>query len=142
MSYQFLLHPPSGGICFGQVREAKSRDVIIPAGEIRLARGQHRGPNSGFGAKHIWAEHQAEMAEHGLTTELHVPDYVALIIASGTALYYDPAKMTANRRILAVRSTVGKAILEFRDRRGEPIWSVVTAYSDVRAHGTRIGTVR
>ena len=44
-----------------------------------------------------------------------------------------------NPRLLAVRSTVGTAVLEFRH--AAQIWSIVTAYSRKQTHGTLVGTV-
>lgn len=141
MADQYLVHPQMGGICFGNLIEWKSRHETLPAGEIRLSRGRHHGPNKGYGACHIWAEHQAEMAVHGLNSLRDVPCYVALIIKEGTPLYYEGGSYR-HMRLTAVQSTYGMAVLEFKDRREGPIWSVVTAYSRTRAHGTRIGAVR
>ena len=142
MTNQFLVHPNTGTISFGFVPEINSRGYILHSGEIRLQTGKHLGVNRGWGAKHIWAEHQAEMAEKNLLTYTDVPAYVALIIQTWTPLLYNFGRMGRNVRLLAVRSTVGMSVLEFKDRDDEPIWSVVTAYAKTRADGTRVGTVR
>ncbi len=141
MSNQFLTHPQTGGICFGNVVEMKTRGAIIPAGEVRLISGRHVGPNRGWGAAHIWAEHALEMEERGFLTYEDVPAYVATIVRQGTPLFFDGGQMR-QIRLMGVRATTGTAVLEFRDRREGPIWSVVTAFSGVRTHGTRVGTVR
>jgi hypothetical protein len=140
MSYKPLTHPQNGGVCFGNVVEMNSRGIIIPAGEIRLASGKHHGPNRGWGAAHIWAEHAREMEKRGFLTYEDVPAYVARIIRQGTHLYYDGAHMRQTR-LMGVRTPVGMAVLEFRNQRDEPIWSVVTAFSGTKMHGTRVGAV-
>ena len=142
MTNQFLIHPPSGTICFGQVPAINSRGFLLNAGEIRLQNGTHRGVNRGWGAQHIWAEHRKEMRDVGLETYEEVPAYVAMIVQTGTRLLYDFSRMSHNYRLLAVKSPVGMAVLEFRDRNDDPIWSVVTAYDKTRANGTLVGTVR
>lgn len=136
-----ILHHPDGGICFGVVPEMNSRGVIIPSGGIRLLSGKHRGPNRGFGAQHIWAEHAAEMERKGFHGYDEVPAYVAHIIQNGTPLYFGGESW--NRvTVMAVRASSGVAILDYKDRRDGAIWSVVTAYGGSRTHGTRVGTVR
>ena len=142
MANQFLIHPQSGTICFGHVPEINSRGFILKSGEIRLQSGKHLGVNRGWGARHIWAEHQSEMADQGLHAYLDVPAYVAMIIQTGTPLLYDFGRMGRNTRLLAVKSNVGMSVLEFKDRADDPIWSVVTAYAKTRADGTRVGAVR
>lgn len=130
-----------GGVCFGNVIETKSRGIVIPAGEIRLSIGKHIGPNKGWGADHIWAEHEKEMAAKGFTGFAQVPEYVASIVHVGTPLYFD-GNAIRYIRLMAVRSSTGTAILEFRNQRECAVWAIVTAYSGVRTHGTRVGTVR
>ena len=142
MANQFLIHPASGTICFGNVPYINSRGFILNAGEIRLQTGKHLGVNRGWGAKHIWAEHEKEMNDKGLMTYTDVPAYVALIIQAGTPLLYDFGRQGRNVRLLAVKSLIGMAVLEFKDRDADPIWSVVTAYAKNRADGTRVGNVR
>ena len=141
MSNQFLIHPENGSICFGNVVEMRPRGAIIPAGEVRLLSGRHVGPNRGWGAAHIWAEHQSEMQKVGFGAYEDVPAYVATIVRVGTPLFFEGANMR-KIRLMGVRAATGTAILEFRDRREGPIWSIVTAFSGVRTHGTRVGAVR
>lgn len=141
MSNQFLTHPETGGVSFGTVVEMRTFGAVIPAGEIRLSTGRHVGPNKGWGAAHIWSEHALEMEVRGFLAYEAVPAYVATIIRRGTPLFFDGANMR-HVRLMGVRGATGTAVLEFKDRREGPIWSVVTAYSGVRTHGTRVGTVR
>ncbi|MGQ0563664.1 MAG: hypothetical protein ACT4OK_01150 [Gemmobacter sp.] len=108
---------------------------------ILLFAGRHIGPNRGYGAQHIWAEHAAEMARYGFRSADKVPDYVAKLVRAGTPLYFEGASFRRTR-LLAVRTAEGTTILEYLDRRDGPIWSVVTAFSGTKTHGTRVGTVR
>lgn len=74
-----------------------------------------------------------------LTEITDVPAYVATIIRPATPLFFEAAHMRRTR-LLAVRSANGTAVLEFVDR--QDVWSVVTAFSGTKTHGTRVGTVR
>jgi hypothetical protein len=141
MSMQPLLNPQTGTLAFGRVPQLKLSGLLHPDADIRLFVGRHIGPNRGFGARHVWAEHQREMAKAGLMSEEQVPDYVLTIIRTGTPLIYEGASWSVTR-LLAVRAATGTAVLEFRDRRDGPIWSVVTAFAGTKTHGTRVGAVR
>ena len=135
-----LLHP-SGSASFGQLVEMRSQSLILPAGPIMLFHGEHFGPNRGWGALHIWEEHRKEMVRRGFEAFEDVPGFVATIIRTGASVVFEgpgPKSM----RIAVVRNTSGTAILESRNRRDGHIWSVVTAFSGNKAHGTRVGTVR
>ncbi len=81
------------------------------------------------------------MAANGFEREGDVPLYVLSILKTGTPLIYEAASWRRTR-LMAVRAATGTAILEYRETRQAPIWSVVTAYSGTRTHGTRVGTVR
>lgn len=135
-----LIHPITGLVTFGRVPEAKSGIHRIEPGEIHLRVGKHTGPNRGFGAAHIWAEHQKEMAQRGFFTEQEVPSYVAAIICVGTPLYFTAGNMR-NPRLLAVRAVTGMAVLEQRYLNEAVVWSVVTAYSGNKKGGSRVGVV-
>lgn len=119
----------------------KSGADIIPEGEIQLRHGRHWGPNKGFGAAHIWAEHQKEMQQAGFTIREQVADYVASIVQTGSAIYYEGGHHT-RQKITIIRSSVGTAVLELKHEGQTAIWSVVTAYSRKNANGTRIGAVQ
>jgi hypothetical protein len=136
-----ILNPQTGLFSFGTISEIRISGLVLPEAEIFLPVGRHIGPNRGFGVRHIWAEHQIEMAKAGLTSEADVPLYVLQIIQSGTPLFFEGANWQTTR-LMAVRAARGTAIMEFRDRRDGPVWSVVTAFSGTKTHGTRVGTVR
>ena len=81
------------------------------------------------------------MTRVGWATEVEVAQFVLTIIRTGTPLIFEGASWSVTR-LLAVRASRGTAILEFRDQRDGPIWSVVTAFAGTKTHGTRVGTVR
>lgn len=82
-----------------------------------------------------------EMERAGYRAEADVSLYLLEIIQVGTPLYFEGASWQQTR-LMAVRSAKGTAVIEFRERREGPIWSVVTAFSGTKTHGTRVGTVR
>jgi hypothetical protein len=141
MSMAPLINPLTGHIVFGLIPSLKLGGIEYPESEVFLFLGRHVGPNHGFGARHIWAEHRTEMAKDGLLNEDDVSLYVLGIVKTGTPLIFEGASWRKTR-LMAVRAATGTAILEFRELRESPIWSVVTAYSGTKTHGTRVGTVR
>lgn len=133
---------PSGALAFGRLLEMRAPGIILPAGEIRLFRGRHTGPNRGFGAEHIWAEHEREMIAAGFLCFADVAGYVATIVREDTPVFFGDHNWRT-LRAMAVRSRTGTAIVEHRTPRGEDAhWSVITAFSGTKTHGTRVGTVR
>lgn len=141
MSSLAILNPLTGLQSFGLVPSLKLSGVLLPEAPILLPLGRHIGPNKGFGARHIWAEHRLEMERSGQLSEADVPLYVLSIIQVGTPLYFEGASWQ-HTRLMAVRSTAGTAVIEFRERREAAVWSVVTAFSGTKTHGTRVGAVR
>jgi hypothetical protein len=136
-----ILNPLTGLQSFGIVPSLKLSGVMLPEAPIHLPLGRHIGPNKGFGARHIWAEHRIEMERSGHISEADVPLYVLSIIRVGTPLYFEGA-IWQQTRLMAVRSATGTAVVEFRERRDASVWSVVTAFSGTKTHGSRVGTVR
>jgi len=139
----FLLHPTTQELSFGYIDGRQTKKWVISEGDIRLRKGKHTGPNKGFGAAHIWAEHRLEMERAGFLNLEDVPAYVAGIICTGAPYFCEFESMRGKPRLTVIRTTRGKAILELKGERGGPdFYSVVTAYSDTKTHGTRVGTVR
>ena len=141
MSSRAVSNPLTGLQWFGRVPSLRLSGLVVPEAPILLPLGRHIGPNRGFGVRHIWAEHRLEMERSGYGTEEEVPLYVLSIIQVGTPLYFEGASWRQTR-LVAVRSAAGTAVIEFRDRREGAIWSVVTAFSGTKTHGTRVGAVR
>jgi hypothetical protein len=133
-------NPATANGSFGYIPQITNRGEIIPDGEIYLLKGRHSGPNKGFGAVHIWAEHRKEMAARGFKNESDVASYVATIIRTGTPIYFS-GENRKRIRITTVRSAIGTAVLEYSHSEKIAYWSVVTAYSANKKHGTLVGTV-
>lgn len=142
MANLLLQNPRTGKSSFGYIEEARVSGIVIPSGEIYLKQGEHRGPNLGYGAAHIWAEHAKEMLSVGFSVQEQVPAFVASIIQSGSRVYFEAAQMRGGKRVSVVRSSNGMAVLEHKATSGNPSYSVVTAYLKAKAHGTLVGTVR
>lgn len=112
---QWVVHPENGKkYNFGTIPEIKSRGILIPGGIIRLKHGRHIGPNRGFGAAHIWAEHQYEMSKAGFKNKTEVAAYVASIIEVGTPIFCEFSNLKGFQRLTVVKSTKGVAILEYK----------------------------
>jgi hypothetical protein len=141
LSSRPILNPGTGLCSFGVVPGLKLAGLVLAEAEIHLPMGRHIGPNRGFGVRHIWAEHRIEMVQAGFHSEAEVPLYLLEIVQAGTPLFFEGASWHQTR-LMAVRSARGTAVIEFRDRREGPVWSVVTAFSGAKTHGTRVGTVR
>ncbi len=86
MSNLCVINPSTGSISFGIVPKIKVPGLICEQAEIHLFEGRHWGPHSGFGKKHIWAEHQTEMQQMGFGSKDEVGNYVASIVRSGSSL--------------------------------------------------------
>jgi hypothetical protein len=137
-----LQNPKTGNSSFGYIEEARVSGIVIPSGVIYLKQGEHRGPNHGYGATHIWAEHAKEMLAVGFSSLEQVPAFVAGIVQPGSRIYFEAALLRGGRRLSVVRSSNGMAVLEHKGTWGNPSYSVVTAYLKAKAHGTLVGTVR
>ncbi len=136
---------PQGLSNFGYVPHIVSRGDEIPAGYIYLRVGRHTGPNKGFGVRHIWAEHEKELVAAGYATVNDVGRYIKDIITRGAPIYCEFRSLTGKHRPTVLKSSLGIVILEPReDEAAESgyIYTVVTAYSAGRAHGTLVGNIR
>lgn len=140
MSRTLLINPLSGDYIFGEIDALSLGGIDTDRCSIHLFSGKHIGPNRGFGANHIFAEHSKEMARLGLYSLTDVPQYVCNIVQTGTPLYFEGASWRVTR-VLAVKTSHGTAILEYIDRRDGAIWSVVTAFSTPRKHGIEVSQI-
>ena len=139
MSNHFLWNPISGSRSFGFIQSAKVGQTDIPSGLIRLEPGNHWGPHKGFGAKHIWAEHQSDMKKAGFLSDDQVSAYVAGIVCVQATLFFEGGDLTG-RKVTAVKSTKGIGILGYRENAG--YWRIVTVYGRKQASGTRFGVIQ
>lgn len=141
MSSTPVLNPITGELPFAIIPALTLAGLACPESPVHLPVGRHVGPNRGFGVQHIWAEHRAEILRAGHSTETDVPLYVLDMLRSGTPLFFEGQNWRTTR-LMAVRSSSGTVVMEFRAQRQGSIWAVVTAFSGTKTHGTRVGTVR
>ncbi|MNS23533.1 hypothetical protein D3C72_553510 [compost metagenome] len=80
------------------------------------------------------------MRERGYEGEDDVAKYVAEIVCPGSPIFCEFDRMK-DTRVTVIRSVIGLAILEYKTHGDDEHYSVVTAYAQRNAHGTRIGTV-
>jgi hypothetical protein len=137
-----LQNPTTGLSSFGYIEEVRVSGILIPGGCIYLKQGEHRGPNHGFGAAHIWAEHAKEMLSVGFASMELVPAFVATIVQPGARVYFEGSQLRGGKRVSVVRTSNGMAVLEHKGTWGNPSYSIVTAYLKAKTHGTLVGTVR
>jgi hypothetical protein len=115
----------------------------FPTGKIVLKKGEHRGPNKGFGIDHILAEHKSDLSQHNLAhSDEGVICYVQLILRSGAQIYSEFASLRGFHRPMVIKSSTGTVVLERKDINGETLYSVVTAFGGTVARGTQIGTFK
>lgn len=134
-----LIEHPSGSLSFGRIPDMPSFD--LPGGEIFLRVGEHWGANRGFGVKHVWEAHSADLLKYGCATIDAVPQHIAAMIVPGAPIYCEFAAMDGNHRVAVLKNPKGSMILEPRyERRGFGYY-VVTWYPKRRAEGTLVGNV-
>ena len=136
-----LICPRTNSHIFGHIGALALDGRKYVTAPIHLFSGRHLGANRGFGALHIWAEHQKEMAKAGLYNYDQVPSFVERIVAPNTPLHFEGGSFRSTR-LIAVKSSFGTAILEWREQREAAIWSVVTAYLAPRASGKLVGKIQ
>lgn len=149
MSKTRILNPTDNTDIFGTIPaltlNSKLKGLITTTQcPIHLYEGKHIGPNSGFGAAHIWAEHENEIIGSGFSSIADVPSYVQKILSKPSLIYFEDRKI--NRpRVNAVRIVTGTVILEYIrtviNKVETPHWSVVTAYSNPRTVGVLVGNI-
>ena len=138
----FITNPATATLIFGKIPEIYHGKDYFPSGNIYLRNGEHRGINHGFGVEHIWAEHDKELIALGFQVGGEVAKFVASIIRSGTPLFCEFNNLRGKHRVTALKSSIGVAILEQKQNAtNEIFYSVVTAFTKGKAHGTQIGTV-
>ena len=136
---------PGGLVCYGRVPEMNSKSDSIPAGDIFLRAGKHSGPNRGFGVRHIWAEHESELAKLGYGTVDDVARFVSDIIRPGVPIYCEFNHPGGKHRTTVLKSSLGVVILEPKEAPETDsgwIYVVVTAYTRRKAHGVLIGKIQ
>ncbi|MGR5298475.1 hypothetical protein ACPV5U_23645 [Vibrio mediterranei] len=138
-----VINPNTGDHCFGLIPYISVGHEEFEAGMIQLREGKHFiNSNGGFGVDHIWQRHRKEIEPLGYTTRADVAQFVADLIVTGTPIYCEFKDMRGNHKLTVVRSSNGIAVLEKKyTASNEVVYSVVTAFPNGKAHGTRIGSV-
>lgn len=139
MPNTLIPHPTNGTCYFGVIPEKTVRGILVPGAPIVLKLGRHSG-RGGFGVRHIWARHERELLSRGHTCIDDVPKYVADIVRPGSPIFCE-FQQIREMRVTVVRTSTGVAVLEHKAIGEDRHYSVVTAFSQRNAHGTRIGTV-
>jgi hypothetical protein len=133
-----LICPRTGTFSFARVPQLKLDGLNFEPADVRLMKGKHVGPNRGFGAAHIFSEHKRDLERHNVFNLDDVPLFVQLIIRPNTPLHFEGGSYRASR-LIAVASSVGIAVLEWKVTNSTPVWSVVTAYLRKAPIGHRVG---
>lgn len=136
----FLINPLTNDVIFDTVPALKRKDLNTEEGHIHLLLGQHTGPNRGYGAVHIWAEHQKELTQKGWTTLEEVPRFVAHVLQPKVNLHFEGGNYRKTR-INTIRLGAGNCILEYY-LTPNPHWRVVTAYVGRSGKGILVGTLK
>lgn len=138
----YIINPNSNTPVFGDFRELRTRhkktDIIFPAGPVYLKRGEHLGPERGFGLIHIVAEHSDDVKRQGFDPLLEegVAGFVADIFVRGIKIHSE----FAGGKVMLVKREGSVAVIQLRqDGEGRSIYSVVTAFNG-KAKGPVIGT--
>lgn len=137
-------HPGTGQLSYGYIQEYRSRNLLLPCGEIYLRVGKHYGFSRGFGVNHIWVGHSHELPKWGCRTIAEVPAYIASVITPGAQVLCEFHDTREGYRLTIVRGSRGCVILSPQlDTEGKNYYSVVTAYKVHRSReATNVGTLK
>jgi hypothetical protein len=143
----YILNPKTGTPVFGTIPEIINKKYSFPEGNIFLRYGEHRGANRGFGANHIWQEHEDDVLSMGykpgdkISLTAH---YVGDILKSGADIYCE-FENRRHDRFTILKNPAGVAIIEHReDANNNSIYFVITAFKQGRKtpHGFKIGKLK
>lgn len=124
---------------FGVIPEMPHFD--LPGGEIYLRAGEHFGPNRGYGVRHVWEAHQADLVKLDCMSIDGVPAHIARMIVPGAPIYCEFRQQKGGQRVAVLKTAMGTLILEPRNERRGFGYYVITWYPQRRAHGTLVGKV-
>lgn len=141
MSFRPIINPRTASPVFGVIPSLRLGGLTLEEADVLLFEGRHAGPNRGWGLAHIWAEHSSELRRLGYNERADAASFVGSVLGQRSPIYFEGGSFRSTR-VLVVRSAVGSAVLEFRQRTDTPIWSVVTAFAGTKTHGTLVGSVR
>lgn len=113
----------------------------LPGGDVFLRAGVHLGPNRGFGVRHIWEAHQADLAKHGCMSIEGVAAHIASIVVPNAPIYCEFRELRGGQRLAVLKLKMGSLILEPRQERRGFGYYVVTWYPKPRPNGTLVGRI-
>ncbi|MEO1108739.1 MAG: hypothetical protein AAFX90_12525 [Pseudomonadota bacterium] len=133
-----IINAPNGAGFFGYIEGVTTKRYTIPEAPIVLRHGFHKerhGKGTGFGAKHIWAGHSADLIRWGYPTLAHVSQYCEAILKHGVPVYPNQ-KTPGHSRLVAIRTYHGQVVVEYQA--GQNVWSIVTAYKTRKPGGVQV----
>lgn len=134
-----LIAHPSGSESFGTIPDMPK--FGLPGGEIYLRVGVHIGNNRGFGIRHIWEAHQADLEKYGCKSIDGVAQHIANMIVAKAPIYCEFREIRGNHRLTVMKTPAGSLVLEPRNERRGFGYYVVTWYPKRKASGTLVGQV-
>lgn len=137
-SNKLILHP-SGSESYGIIQAAPKFDLL--EGGIYLRAGEHFGQGRGFGVRHIWAAHSADLAKFGCHEIEGVGTFISTVVMAGSRVYCEFNNMRGNHRVTILRNPLGSLILEPRNERRGFGYYVVTWYPNKMPKGTLVSRV-
>lgn len=134
-----LVFHPSGVFAFGLIPDMPQYG--LPGGEVFLTAGEHYRNGSGFGVRHIWEAHQADLAKSGCTSIQGVAAHIAAIVLPNAPIYCEFRQLRGGQRVAVLKLKMGTLILEPRSERRGFGYYVVTWYPQPKPNGTLVGRV-
>lgn len=134
-----LIAHPSGTDSFGTIPDMPK--FGLKGGEIFLRVGVHKGDGRGFGIRHIWEAHEADLAKCGCTCIDQVAQHIANMIVHKAPIYCEFRDVRGNHRLTVMKTPAGSLVLEPREERSGFGYYIVTWYPKRKASGTLVGQV-
>ena len=137
-----VTNPKNNSVDWGYFPEIVTSGKTFPAGPIRLRYGEHRGPESGFGLKHIWEarKFKSDLLPTPDAAIHQIANLIMSIIQPGAEILYEGVSTKRHDRATIFKNAAGTVILEERvDMNGNAFYSIVTAIPKARAKGILIG---
>ena len=103
--------------------------------------GVHKGDGRGFGIRHIWEAHEADLAKCGCTCIDQVAQHIANMIVHKAPIYCEFRDIRGNHRLTVMKTPAGSLVLEPREERSGFGYYIVTWYPKRKASGTLVGQV-
>jgi len=134
-----LVFHPDGIFSFGIIPDMPQ--YSLPGGGVFLRAGVHLGDNRGFGVRHIWEAHQADLMKAGCGSIDGVAQHIASIVVPEAPIYCEFRQMKGGQRVAILKLKMGTLILEPRQERRGFGYYVITWYPQSRPNGTLVGRV-